>query len=412
MELHTKISNRTYKRKILILAFMANFLSWGGGFNIIAPLGPYIAEHGIAMSYADVGLLYALTSLAIAIFSIPAGIIGDHIGARKTVGIGMLIIGIASIGRSSANTTLILMIAQFISGIGLSFVFPNVPKIIGQWFESDELGFAVSIGGTIGSDSGNGIFMATSIPVTMALAGVWIGGWRINMLLVGFLLIITAVIWFAIIREKESESGTLQTSILDSYKQVLGNGQLWLLGLTIFSYWFAVWMYTGLATSIYSYYKIGEVMGGIIISTYAFAALPFEFLGGIWSDKIGRRKPFTVGCSFLSILLFLGMAFFLKNTVTAFFFTIMSAIIMGIMYAIPWVLPLEMDGIGEDRAGVAEGFIFALGMFGGFLGPYIGGMVLAYGGPKLVFLMCAGTLTITTLMFTMIRETGWKAKKG
>lgn len=84
-------------------------------FSAIAPLLPdYVSQLGL--SKAQAGVLSAAYAAGTLIFSLPAGLLAARIGPRKTVIIGLLLLGVASVVFGFAHHFYLLDAARFTQG--------------------------------------------------------------------------------------------------------------------------------------------------------------------------------------------------------------------------------------------------------------------------------------------------------
>src|SRR3954454_21035413 len=101
-------------RRLLILASAMVFFDVVF-FSAIAPLLPdYVAELGL--SKAQAGVLSASYAAGTLLFSLPAGLLAAHVGPRRTVIGGLMLLGVASAAFGFAHEFLLLDAARFTQG--------------------------------------------------------------------------------------------------------------------------------------------------------------------------------------------------------------------------------------------------------------------------------------------------------
>jgi MFS family permease len=84
-------------------------------FSAIAPLLPdYVSDLGL--SKAQAGVLSASYAAGTLAFSLPAGLVAASFGPRRTVIVGLLLLGVASVAFGFANEFLLLDAARFAQG--------------------------------------------------------------------------------------------------------------------------------------------------------------------------------------------------------------------------------------------------------------------------------------------------------
>src|SRR5262249_54873559 len=108
---------------------------------LVSVFVPGIAWNYIIMVVPDVlgdlglqigqgGVLGEGLSLGILVSSIPAGALGDHFGARHSVGWGTALIGLTLLLRATATGFLTVLLAMVLFGLALGLVFANLTKAI------------------------------------------------------------------------------------------------------------------------------------------------------------------------------------------------------------------------------------------------------------------------------------------
>jgi MFS family permease len=101
-------------RRLLILASAMVFFDVAF-FSAIAPLLPdYVAELGL--SKAQAGVLSASYAAGTLIFSLPAGLLAARLGPRRTVIIGLMLLGVSSVAFGFSHQFAPLGIARFTQG--------------------------------------------------------------------------------------------------------------------------------------------------------------------------------------------------------------------------------------------------------------------------------------------------------
>ena len=120
-------------------------------------------------------LLFAwgMVSLAGLIANVPAGMLGDRFGTQWVSGLGLIACAALGAARALATDFPALMVVMFIYGISLSLATVNLPKTLGMWFPSEQLGLASGImGAAYGVGSGLTLLISGTV-LSPAL-----GGWQ------------------------------------------------------------------------------------------------------------------------------------------------------------------------------------------------------------------------------------------
>ena len=151
--------NISYKQGFIPYALAALLIGLVGGFSTV--LGPaFVQDIGIAYNNTTwTALTQAMSTAACAPI---LGKVGDLIGRRKTLLLGIAVFTLGNLLSAAANSLIFMMIARFIVGIGTAAMSPVILAYIATEFPQDKIakGFSlymllssasVIIGPTIGA---------------------------------------------------------------------------------------------------------------------------------------------------------------------------------------------------------------------------------------------------------------------
>ena len=113
-------TNRNIKLCYFINAFKSSWF-W---------LGIWIFYYCKFGGYKVVGIIEALSVLTLVVTQIPAGIIGDLIGKRKTLILGLIGAAIGNAGMGFASNLLYMILSASIYSIGESLIISNFQALI------------------------------------------------------------------------------------------------------------------------------------------------------------------------------------------------------------------------------------------------------------------------------------------
>ena len=182
--------------------------------NLVMTTALPVIQADLNASVSDLSWFLNAYTLAFATFMLPAGTLGDRIGRRRMMNIGIAVFTLASIGAALSNSSETLILARAIQGLGAAAVMPlsltllaaNVPEkmraaAIGIWGGVSGLG--VALGPVVGGAVVNGISWQAIfwINVPVAVIAVPLIWWTVNesrgvwqrLDLVGTMMIGTAV---------------------------------------------------------------------------------------------------------------------------------------------------------------------------------------------------------------------------
>ncbi len=152
-----------------------------------------VAEFALPSAvFANIGAAYFY---AYAILQIPAGVLADSIGPRRTVTAGTTVAAIGSVLFGFTGGATGLFLTRLAIGVGVSVIFVAILKAVALRFP--ERSFASMTGLTAGLGTLGGVFAQT--PLYLAIAGF---GWRATFIGVGVLTAVFAVIVWTLIRDK------------------------------------------------------------------------------------------------------------------------------------------------------------------------------------------------------------------
>ncbi len=157
-------------------------------------------QRDLAVTGGFMGLLASAYFYPYAIMQLPAGLLSDSIGPRKTVTVFLSLAGLGSIIFGMTHGAGMALAARVLVGIGVSMVFIPTMKILSQWFRVREFASMAAILNTMG-----GIGALTAATPLAVMAGSL--GWRASFELIGLsTLIIAAFVW-VLVRNRPEDKG-------------------------------------------------------------------------------------------------------------------------------------------------------------------------------------------------------------
>jgi sugar phosphate permease len=146
------------------------------------------------------GLFGALYFYPYALMQIPAGILSDSWGPRKTITLFFMIALAGSVMLGSSEGIGMAIAGRLLVGIGAAMLFVPTLKVLSRWFRSHEFvtmtGFLMAMGG-LGS-------MISTAPLAFLSS---VTGWRNSFYIVGgFTLILAIAVWL-LVRDDPAEKG-------------------------------------------------------------------------------------------------------------------------------------------------------------------------------------------------------------
>jgi len=344
-------------------------------------------------SASVIGLLGSLYFYCYAFMQIPAGLLSDSVGPRKTVTISLVAATIGSLLFSLAPNVPVAILARAIVGLGVSMVFIPAMKIFSQWFRAREF---AHMSGLYQAAGGIGV-----------LAGTWIlgllathVGWRASFQIIALCTLATGAAAWLIIRNRPTDRGWPSIAEIEHREQVtvhapneitlrqgilmvLAERHFWLIGLWFFFDCGIFFGFGNLWSGPYLMHSYGLTKGeaGAILSMMAWGMVVGGPALGLLSQRIlrSRKKTLLLCMSLLAVLLLLTTlvpAGLPRVALVAWFFLFSicsSAIVIMGFTATKELFPVEI-------AGTSIGMVNFFPFFGGAVfQPVLGAILDAYG---------------------------------
>lgn len=267
---------------------------------------------------AVLGLWGSMFFYSYGLSQLPAGIMADRWGARRTLTVFLCVAGLGSILFGMASNFEMTMLGRFLTGLGLGFVFTPVQRIIADWYSRGE---AATVNGLFTSCGVAGQLCA-SLPLAWAMT---LFSWRSIMIAIGLFTIGIAAAAWIVIRNHPREAGAPELYEIDgtapvsrgpglslkaSFQSILGTYN-WRLCAFIHCACLGLPMaFTALWIGPYLKDVCGmaPLQAASFIATFAVATAIASPLLGFMSDRLGNRKIVILVANVLLCAGFAGMA--------------------------------------------------------------------------------------------------------
>lgn len=253
----------------------------------------------------ELGGLASVYFYTYAVMQMPAGILADFYGPRRTVTCGLLIatVGAAVFGLSDTITG--LYVGRFLSSLGVSLIYVNIVKVHAEWFRLREFATMtgmVVVAGTVG-------ILISSTPLAFVVDQF---GWRASFYMIaGYSLVVGVACWLLVrdkpadvglpaIADVEAAEGTApkavppatKASIGHSLKTVMRNPFTWLPFLSSVTVYGVYMAFIGLWGVPYfmQVYGLSRVSAANYMMVTALGAMVGAPLVGVLSDRLGLRR--------------------------------------------------------------------------------------------------------------------------
>lgn len=385
---------------IVALGFTVIFSCLGLARYAYAMLIPAM-QAGLALSYDRMGFISTGNFIGYLISVLLAPRIMSRFHPRKTITLGLLLVGCCMVGISAAPGFAAVLCLYVLVGVGSGFANIPMMALISYWFRSAQRGKAA---GLVIAGNGAGIILAGFlVPYLNRLYGA--NGWRTDWLLLGLLCLVVAVGTGLFLRNHPGEMGLepVGPAVPPSSEQLIsrehqGDGVILLrLGLLYLAFGATFMVYgTFLVTTMVKEYGFSEAEAGLYWSWVGLFSL-FSGVGmGMLSDRIGRKWG-------LALVFAVQTAAYLLVGLNSGSFLLLgvSIVLYGLtVFAIPAIMAAAVaDYLGLSRAATAFATITLFFAFGQSFGPATAGVIAKSTGTFHYAYLLAAALTATASVF-------------
>ncbi len=327
---------------------------------------------------ADATLLGVLGSAYFypyALMQLPAGLLSDSWGPRKTITVFFILAGTASILFGLSTSVLVAIGARCLVGIGVAMLFVPTMKVLTCWFRKTEFARMTGIFMAVG---GIGVLVAAE-PLAWMSNRV---GWRGSFVVIGgATLVLAAGIWlvvrnrpeelgYAPVETEVAPGGKLKPSIglARGVRMVLGRPSFWPMAIWFFFTSGIFFSFGGLWAGPYlqQVYGLTRRQAGSVLNMLAVAMIVGSPFLSFVSDKLLRaRKPLLLSCSLIMAVLTAVLTFLPDgmNRPMLYVFCFLLSICSSAIVVIAFSSTKELFPV--EIAGTAVGLVNFFPFFGG-----------------------------------------------
>ncbi len=356
---------------------------------LLAPILEQVAKD-LAVSMATATNLLMAFVLSGAIVATLGGIVCDKWGLTVALVLSSLCAALPAtfmpwIGHDY-HTVLVLRLVQ---GSSIGFGMTCLGPILAMWFPPEERGLAggIMMGGmSIGCSIG-----VVLSPVIYLFAGSW---QRMSSILsiVGWISVILALLTTRrqppLMNAMDLSSQPVQTTREDvPFRSMLLSPITWIATVVVF---FSAWGMQTLLNLVPAYLAsdtpvglgLGPVVAGKLSLGLTMIGILATFVGGVFYDKVAKgdaRIPLVLSFLLLAIFAYLLLCPFIYKSMVLLVACLMFAGFWG-MFAGPAGNAYVITNFPANVAGRMIGWCFGLGMFGGTMGIWLGGLTVGKTG--------------------------------
>lgn len=328
----------------------------------LARVAPSMMEpqlmHSFQLNAFQYGMLGGFFYYAYVLMQLPSGALIDRFKPKYLLTAMALCAGLGCYLFAFAPNYPLAALGRLMTGFSGSFAFVGAMKIASMWLPASYLGLLAGATQALG-------MVGAAVGDVMISEGVQQLGWRASMSIIGDVLLLLALCFFLLIKEKpgkEAENAETKQPIMNSFRLILKNPQAWLNGI-----------YAGLMFAPTEAFSENwgptffmNVHGFSVHKAATMNMLIFLGLSigcpliGYFSDKMGCRKPLML-ISSLSSAVVLGFILYATPThnitllyILLFTYGIISAGVVS-AYAISAEMnPLPICGLSVAFANMAS----------------------------------------------------------
>jgi MFS transporter, ACS family, tartrate transporter len=353
-------------------------------------------------------------------FQVPSNLVLERVGARRWIALLMIAWGVISASMALVSGPRSFYGLRFLLGAAEAGFFPGVLLYLKSWFPAQARARSVARFMTAAPLSG-----VIGGPISGALLGLHLvgglAGWQWMFLMEGIPAVLLGVVTFAYLVDCPEDANWLagdeRAWLIETLHRersevreigskgvfaAFRSGRIWMLALVYFglntvSYGISLW----LPTVIKSLSGVGNFTIGVLSAIPYIAAAVAMVLVGLHSDQSGERRWHTAVPAFTGAVALVAAA---NSTQLAISIVAISVAVLGVfsMMGPFWAIPTAMLSGTAAAAGVA--LINSVGNLGGFVGPYVIGLVRTSTGQfKGGLLLIGGALAVSGAVVLMVK---------
>ncbi|MCK4703124.1 MFS transporter [Candidatus Bathyarchaeota archaeon] len=346
-----------------------------------------------------VGMLASLVSLFYGWFSLPVGFIADKYSRRLLIAASMVLCGGASIIVGLSPNVPVAAVGMIILGIGASLYHPcgyAHMALVSDEMRGRYMGYQ-GLGGDMG--------MAVSFLTSSILGSSF--GWRMTFLIWGVVGLAMAAVDLLVIKDIvcEVDPTQLRKGPVETVRRMFATAERRTLLLTFVIVVISGMLWTGVSNFIMVYITDVKMVALVIaggLSTLKYTVGAFAMIiGGVLSDKLGRKKLLLFGYSLFAVSL-------VALTLAPSNLLILAGLVVVLGFAF-FVTQSPMNALlgdisHKDTVGVTYGVNFTLKYGIGFFTPAIAGWLAVNYSLNHVFYFFAALSAAAFLVATLIKE--------
>ncbi|MFC1911045.1 MFS transporter, partial [Chloroflexota bacterium] len=335
-------TNSRYRWYILTLSMLTHG-TIAGLLRLCMPVLFKQISEDLGLNLTEIGAIWGMDPLAGVFIGLPAGLIADRFGIRRTLVVVCILAGIFSALRGFSINFITLATAMFLFGFVAAALPSIIPKTTTQWFSKQQLGLTNAL---INVSFGVGAMTATMFSATVFSP--FLGSWKNLMFVYGAPPVILGFLWLFTAREPDAKEPESYIENVLPFRQALSEvvhiKEVWFIGLISMAFWGASMGYNGYLplylrnigwTPVYADSVITGLMGVTALGT-----IPMVLL----SNRLKSRKA-VLFMSILTMVINLALLPF-ANGAAVWALVIIGGFIRAGTSALFNIIIFEIKGLG------------------------------------------------------------------
>jgi MFS family permease len=388
---------------LLVAAGCINYLDRAA----VAVAEPQIHQE-LHLSYGEVGVLLSAFAWSYGLAQIPAGTLLDRFGARRTLGVGLVLWSLAQIGATFVRSLGQFIVARVALGLGESPMYIGGTRVCTDWFALDQRVLPIAI-----FNSSSGLAPALAPPVLTWLMLAF--GWREMFLIAGLGGFAVTALWVVFYRAPEkadvpaADLAEIRRQDSADVPHIGFRQALWLLrfpttwgmflgffGVVYISWLYATWLPAYLESSRHQSVASAGLWASVPLAAGFFGALG----GGFISEGLIRRglSP-AAACRWPTVTGLLAAGLFtIAASQSGNVYVAIALIACGLFAAnvassCGWALPSVIAP--PNVVATLEAVQNVGGSVGGALAPFVTGALIQARGSFAPAFILAGIISLT-----------------
>ncbi len=247
--------------------------------------------HSFSVDAAGFGAISAFYFQAYAPMQLPAGLLFDCYGPRRTISIAICICALGTIFFAMTSSIFMASLGRFLTGFGSAFSFVGILVLVSRWFAPEYFALLAGLAQLMSSVG------AILGEVTLAVVSESIG-WRLSLIFLAVIGFFLALLVWNYVRDYPDDCDKKQTKSFNVFKEwrqlifVCSKPQTWWVGLYAFCSWTPIAVFGALWVVPYLqrlYHVKALVAAQASTMIWVGVGIGSPLMGWL-SDKIGNRR--------------------------------------------------------------------------------------------------------------------------